>query len=56
MVIVCAGKAALDQGRVLAVVQIDISPAFDRVSYSRLLYKLYDVGVGGAFLMLLLVS
>ena len=29
-------------------VQIDFSAAFDRVSHSGLLYKLRDVGVGGA--------
>ena len=28
--------------------QIDFSAAFDRVSHSGLLYKLRDVGVGGA--------
>ena len=46
--IVCAGQAALDSGRELAVVQIDFSAAFDRVCHSCLLYKLRDVGVGGA--------
>ena len=50
------GQYALDRGRELAVVQIDFSASFDRVSRSGLLYKLRDVGVGGAFLMLLLVS
>ena len=48
MDIVCAGQAALDSGRELAVVQIDFSAAFDRVSHSGFLYKLRDVGVGGA--------
>ena len=38
----------MDRGRELAVVQIDFSAAFDRVSHSGLLYKLWDVGVGGA--------
>ena len=39
---------ALYQGRELAVVQIDVSAAFDRLNNSGLLYKLRDVVVGGA--------
>ena len=46
--IVCAGQAAFDRGRELAVVQIDFSAAIDRVSHYGLLYKLRDVSVGGA--------
>ena len=46
--IVCAGQAALNRERELAVVQIDFSATFDRVSHSGFLYKLRDVGVGGA--------
>ena len=42
------GQAVLDRGRELAVVQIGISAVFDRVSHSGLLYKLRDMGVGGA--------
>ena len=47
-IIVCAGQAALDRGRELAVMQIYFSAAFDRKSHSGLLYKLRDVRVGGA--------
>ena len=38
----------MDRVRELAVVQIDFSAAFDLISHSGLLYKLRDVGVGGA--------
>ena len=48
MDIVCAGQAALDRERELAVVQIDFSVAFECVSRSGLLHKLRDVGVGDA--------
>ena len=39
--IVCAGQAALGHGRELAVVQIDFSAAFDRVSW-RCCFKRYS--------------
>ena len=45
--IVYARQAALDRGRELAVVQIEIGAEFDRESHSELLYKLSDVVVGG---------
>ena len=38
----------MDRVRGIVVVQINISSAFDRVSHFGLLYKLRDVGVGGA--------
>ena len=46
--IVCARQAASGRERELAVVQIDFSAAFDFLNHSGLLYKLHDVGVGGA--------
>ena len=46
--IVYAEQVTLDRGRELAVIQIDFRAAFDRVNHSGLLYKLRDVGVGGA--------
>ena len=46
--IVCSRQAALDWERKLAVVHIYFSVAFNCVSHSGLLFKLRDVGVGGA--------
>ena len=34
------------------LVQLDFSAAFDRVSYSDLLYKRMSIGVGGQFLFI----
>ena len=43
-----ARQAALELGKELAVVQIDFSTAFDRVSHYGFLYKLHDMRVGCA--------
>jgi len=48
--IVCSGQRALDMGGELALVQIDFSAAFDRVSHVGLLFKLQEAGVGGPIL------
>ena len=54
--IVCAVKAAFDQGRESAVVQINFSFAFDRVSLGCVLFKLRDVGVVDAVFNVILGS
>ena len=40
----------LDRGGELALVQIDFSPAFDRVNHGGLVFKLREAGVGGLIL------
>ena len=34
------------------IVQIDFSAAFDRMSHSRLLFKLKSIGIGGSVLLI----
>ena len=48
-----AGQSELDGGRELALVQLDFSAAFDRVSHRCLLFKLRDAGIGGPILAVL---
>ena len=48
--IVCAGQFELDRGGELAIVQIDFSAAFDRVTHGGLVFKLREAGVGGLIL------
>ena len=52
--IVCAGQLELDRGGELALVQIDISAAFDRVNHGGLVFKLWEAGVGGLILKVFL--
>ena len=48
--IVCASQGELDGGSEIAVVQLDFSAAFNRVSHCGLLFKLRDAGIGGLIL------
>ena len=50
---VCAGQGELDGGRELAVVQLDFSAAFDRVSHCGVLFKFQDTGIGCPILAVL---
>ena len=46
-------QSALENGQEARVVQIDFSPAFDRVNHLGILYKLCSVGIGGSVLSIL---
>ena len=44
---------ALEMGQEARIVQIDFSPAFERVNHQGILFKLCSVGVGGSVLSVL---
>ena len=46
--IVSEGQKELDGGREMALVQLDLSAAFDRVNHAGLLFLLKNYGVGGS--------
>ena len=48
--IASAGQMKLDRGGELALVQINLSAAFDRANEEGLLFKLQETGVGGMIL------
>ena len=43
----------MESGQEARIVQIDLSPAFDRVNHQGILYKLCSVGIGGSVLSIL---
>ena len=46
-------QSALESGQEARIVQIDFSPAFDRVNHLGILYKLCSVGIGGSVMLVL---
>ena len=46
-------QSALESGQEARILQIDFSPAFDRVNHRGILYKLCSVGIGVAVLSIL---
>ena len=46
-------QSTLESGQKARIVQIDFSPAFDRVNHRAVFYELCSVGIGGSVLSVL---